>query len=483
MRLATLCWLLGTVWSALGLLMAAPLLVALGRGEAWAPFAVAMAVALGAGAGMILAARGRHRGLDHRSAFLTVAAAWTSACALGSIPFRLHPDVALTGVDAWFESVSGFTTTGATVLSGLDHLPRSLLLWRSLCQWLGGMGIVVFGVALLPLLGVGGMALYKAEAPGPTKDKLSPRIAETARLLWALYLGLSVAAAVAYGLAGMPAFHAVCHAMTTIATGGFSTHDASLGFYDSSAVHVVAILGMLVGGTSFAILHRALTGDVRWSDQPELRTYVGLFLVAMALITADLLVNRADDFASVAESLQHAAFQVASVLSSTGYSTRDWDTWSAPSRVTLFLLFFVGGMAGSTAGGVKVIRVLLLVRLAFAQFFRLVHPHAFSVIRLGGRTVSDDILLSSIGFVGMWIMLVGAGAALLSLNGLDALSSLAAAAVALGNVGPGLGDVAPSRTYAPLTSAAKLILTALMVLGRLEIYALLILLTPGFWRR
>ena len=483
MKIKTVGWLIGAAWAGLAGVFAAPLLLALARAEPWQPFAIAAALAA-AGGGLLLGLlRGAERSLDQRSAFLAVTAILLSVCALGAVPFATWPEPRLSLVDALFEATSGFTTTGATVLAGLDDLPRSLLLWRSIMQWLGGMGMVIFGIALLPLLGVGGMQIYRGEAPGPSKDQMVPRIAETARLLGLLYLGITVVAGALFRVTGMNLFDAICHAMTSIATGGFSTHDASLGHFDSGAIQVVAIAAMLAGGTSFAILRRALAGGVVWSEHPELRAYLGFFLLATALIALDLALNRDGSFASFASVLEHAAFQSASILSTTGYATRDWGEWPGLSQVTLFSLFFVGAMAGSSGGGIKVVRIVLLARLAFAQFYRLLHPHAFSVVRIGSRTVDDAIVVSSLGFIGLWFLLLALGTAVISWHGSEIFSSVSAAAATLGNVGPGFGQVAPGHTFASFETGPKLMMIALMVLGRLEIYTVLIVLTPAFWRR
>ena len=455
MKIETVGWLLGVAWVGLAGLLLVPLGWALARAEPWLPFGIAAAGSAAIGAALLSRLHDAERTLDHRSALLAVSCIWLSMCGAGAVPFALYETPAFSLVDALFESTSGFTTTGATVISGLDTLPQSLLLWRSIMQWLGGMGMVILGVAILPLLGVGGMQLYKDEAPGPNKDQMTPRIAETARLLWLLYLGLSgVAAALFFG-AGMSGFDALCHAMTAISTGGFSTHDASFGHFDSGSIRWVAIGVMVVGGTSFAVLHRGLTGGLRWSEQPELRAYVGILGLAAALITVDLLTSRSQEFATLPEALEHAAFQATSIMTGSGFATHDYAGWPGLSLVTLFGLLLVGGMAGSTTGGVKVIRVLLLARLAMAQFFRLLHPRAVNLVRLGDRTVEDEILMSSLGFLGMWLLLLVAGALLLSLWGADLVSSFSAAAASLGNVGPGFGEVGPGRTYAQLASAGQ----------------------------
>jgi trk system potassium uptake protein TrkH len=345
------------------------------------------------------------------------------------------------------------------------------------------MAMILLGVAVLPLLAVGGMQIYRAETPGPTQDKITTRISETARFLWGLYVGLTVALGVLYAVCGMGIFDAVCHAMTTLATGGFSTHDASFGHFDSGAILLVAIAGMLLGGTSFVLLHRSLTGGVRWSEQTELRTYVGFFALATALVSADLLAEGGRTFRSLADLILHAGFQVASILTTTGYTSHDYELWPALSRGVLFALFLVGGMAGSTAGGVKVIRIALLARLAFSQFFRLLHPHAVSVVSLGRGAVNDEVLASAAGFVMLWIGMLGAGTGVLALLGNDFFVSLGVALASLGNVGTGFGEIGASETYASFGASSKLVLAALMFLGRLEIYTVLIILTPGFWRR
>ena len=479
----TILWLVGVVLGVLALAQTPSLILALLLGEPWQPFACSVGAGAGLTAVIWLSVRGKEHALDHRSAFLAVTLCWLSACVLGTVPFVLHPDLDLSWVDAFSESTSGFTTTGATVLSGLDALPRSVLLWRNVSQWLGGMGMVLLGVAVFPILGLGGMQLFKAESPGPTKDKLAPRIADTAKLLWVLYLGLTVACAGLLYTGGMSIFDAVCHSMSTIATGGFSTHDASLGYYDSPYIHLLTSVFMLLGGMSFAVLHRAMTQGIRWSDSPELRTYLGIFTAAALVILLDLRLGRPEEFSSWGVALEHSIFQAASILTSTGFTTRDFDLWPATSHAVLFGLFFIGGMAGSTAGGVKVIRVLLLMRLAIGQFFRLVHPHGFGAIKLGGRVVENQVVIGVLGFFAMWFIILGLGTTVLCALGADLYTGLTAAAVSLANIGPGLGEVGPSKTYAAFEPTAKLVLSALMILGRLEIYTALVILTPSFWRR
>jgi trk system potassium uptake protein TrkH len=482
MNTRTVLWVVGLVWTAVAVAQLPSLAWALWAGEPWIGFAVSCGVGLSVGGTIVFAMRHMEHALDHRSAFLAVTSAWVSACVLGAVPF--HLGLGTSAIDAFFESSSGFTTTGATVLAGLDDLPRSILFWRAMTHWLGGMGMVLLGVAIFPVLGLGGMQLFKAEAPGPTKDKLTPRIAETAKILWVLYLGLTVASFTALWLGGMTPFDAICHAFSTVATGGFSTHDASAGHYASSSFILLSMtFFMIAGGTSFAILHRALTQTVSWRDSPQLRAYYGIFAAAALVMAWNLRAEMPEQFTSWPDALQHALFQSAAILTTTGLTSSDFDTWPFLSHAVLFTLFFVGGMAGSTAGGVKVVRVLIVVRLAMAQFVQLVHPRSYGVIKLGERTVDDQIILGVMSFLALWVMAIGVGALILASLGSDLDTSLTAAAVALGNIGPGFGAVGPSQTYAPFAPTAKLTLIALMILGRLEIYTVLVILTPAFWRR
>ena len=483
MNVRTILWLAGLVLAIVAVAQVPSLAVALVLGEPWRSFALSVAFGLALAALLMVPVRRETLALNHRSAFIAVTVSWVTACAFGALVFLDHPTLALSPLDAFFESASGFTTTGATVLTGLDRLPRSVLLWRSITQWLGGMGVVLLGIAVLPVLGLGGMQLYKAEAPGPTKDKLTPRIAETAKILWVLYLGLTVADAGLLYLGGLTPFDAICHAMTTVSTAGFSTHDASFGYWDSGFIHLTTAVFMLVGGMSFVVLHRALTQGIPWGTNPELRVYLGIFAVAALLLSVDLRVRMPEVYGTAAEALQHGVFQAASILTTTGFTTQDFDRWPPFSHAILLGLFFCGGMAGSTCGGIKVVRILVMLRVAFAQFFSLVHPRGYGAIKLGERTVEEDVIRSILGFIGMWILLLGAGTALISLFGSDLLTSFAAAAATLANIGPGFGDVGPSKTYAAFAPGAKSVMIVLMILGRLEIYTALVILSPGFWRR
>jgi len=483
MNLVMALWVVGIVVGAVALAQLPCLVLALASGEPWLPFVLSVAVGMAIWITSTLMARRQSSVLDHRSAFIAVSLGWISACLIGALPFTWHPALRLSLLDAFFEAASGFTTTGATVLSGLDQMPHSVLLWRSLTHWLGGMGMVLLGIAVLPVLGVGGMQLFKAESPGPTKDKLTPRIAETAKVLWTLYVGLTIANVVLLMVGGMELFDAICHAMATVSTGGFSTHDASLAHYDSPPITLVTSAFMLLGGSSFVVLHRGLTGGLRWSQNVELRTYVGIFIAAALVISADLWLNQREAFPTFGSAAEHAIFQTASILTTTGFVTRDFGLWPFLSTALLLGLCFVGGMAGSTGGGIKVIRLVLMVKLAFSQFFRLVHPRGVLSLKLGDRTIEDQIVLGVLGFIAMWLLLLAVGTVLLAWLGADLLTAGSAAAVTLGNIGPGFGNVGPSHTFAAFDPLSKLLMSILMILGRLEVFAVLVIFTPGFWRQ
>ena len=445
----------------------------------WPVFAVSMLAAAGLGAVFWLSNLHQRSELTGRDGFVVVALFWAVLGGVGALPFLLGLELNLT--DAVFESISGFTTTGATVIVGLDQLPPSILYHRQQIQWLGGMGIIVLAVAILPILGVGGMQLYRAEASGVTKhEKLTPRIMETARALWIIYVILTVACASAYLAAGMDWFDAIGHAFTTIATGGFSTHDASIGYFNSAAIESIAVFFMLAGGINFAVHFIAwrrleLT---RYAADPEFKAYAVIFLGATILVAGTLFWFGV--YGDHWHSLRYAAFQVASIFTSTGYGTATFAEW--PSYLPLFLVIvsFTGGCAGSTAGGIKVVRVVLLAKLGLQQLFHLAHPRAISVVKLGQRPVPGNVVLSVLGF---YVLYVGTALLLTVANmaaGLDLESALGVTVATINLLGPGLGDVAV--TFATVDSTVKWLGVVGMLAGRLEIFTLLILLLPAFWK-
>jgi trk system potassium uptake protein TrkH len=477
--IGSVAWLLGLVLALVGGALLVPLATALALSEPALPFAASAAATLTIAAALLAAFRRADRSLDHRQGFLAVTLIWVSVCMVSGVPYSLHPALDMTAIDGFFESASGYTTTGATVITSLDVAPRSVLLWRAITHWIGGMGMVLLGVAILPLLGVGGMQLFRAEG---RSEKLTPRIAATARLLWLVYVGVTCADALLLWVGGMTPFDAICHAMSTLATGGFSTRNASIGHWDSGFLDVTTTFFMLVGGTSFALLHRALTGSPGWAKDPEFRAYVGVFLLATLVITVDLRSGRPEEYASAGEALRHAAFSVATLLSSTGLVTDDFDRWPEVSRVILFALLYSGAMSGSTSGGVKVIRYLLLARVAASRIRALVHPRSIDTVKLGARTVPGEVILSTLGFVGMYYVLLAVATIVLCGYGHDLVTSASAAAASFANIGPGLGVAGPANTFDFFEPGAKLMLALLMILGRLEIYTVLVLFTAVYWR-
>lgn len=422
----------------------------------------------------------RDRGeLSVRGGFLVVSLFWIILGVVGALPFILGLHLNVT--DAVFESVSGFTTTGATVVSGLDHLPRSILYHRQQIQWLGGMGIVVLAVAVLPLLGVGGMQLYRAEVSGVTKDeKMTPRITETARALWFIYVALTVLCALAFWWAGMRPFDAIGHAFTTVATGGFSTHDASIGYYRSVAVESVAIVFMLAGGVNFTIHFLAWRRRdiwLYWKDI-EVRGYLLIFFVVTILVAITLYTSGL--YPQVGSALRYAAFQVASILTSTGYGTDTFAHWPLHLPLLLVILSFTGGCAGSTAGGIKVMRILLLAKLGLRQLFLLAHPRAVSVVKFGQRAISEQVLFSVWGFYVLYIVSTLLLTVAMMATGLSLETAFGAVVATINLLGPGLGEVATDFTT--MSDTVKWLGVFGMLVGRLEVFTLLILFLPSYWR-
>ncbi|PSL13659.1 trk system potassium uptake protein TrkH [Marinobacterium halophilum] len=419
--------------------------------------------------------------LSIRDGFLVTVLFWTVLGVFGSLPLMLSEQPGLSAVDAVFESVSGLTTTGATVMTGLDSLPHSILYYRQQLQWLGGMGIIVLAVAILPMLGIGGMQLYRAETPGPVKDnKLTPRITETAKALWYIYLSLTVACALAYWLAGMSLFDAIGHSFSTVAIGGFSTHDASIGYFDSAAIEAIGIFFMVVAGINFALhffawRHHTL---MHYLQDSEVRFYLSL-LGLITLLTLFVLVMT-ETYPAV-ESLRKAAFMVVSVATTTGFATADFAHWPAMLPFMLFVLAFVGGCASSTAGGMKAIRVLLILKQGYREILRLIHPNAVIPVKLGQRPIPDRILQAVWGFFSVYLIVFVVMLIALLATGLDQVTAWSAVGATLNNLGPGLGDVAAH--YGDLNPTAKWILCLAMLLGRLEVFTMLVLFTPAFWRR
>ena len=419
--------------------------------------------------------------LSFREGFAVVTFGWAIFACFGALPYLLSGAIA-SPLDAVFETMSGFTTTGSTILTDIEALPKSLLFWRALTHWLGGMGIIVLSLAILPMLGVGGMQLFKAEVPGPTADRLKPRIQDTAKMLWGVYFLLTVAEVVLLMFGDMSFFDAVCHAFATLATGGFSTRNASVAAYDSAYIDGVITLFMILAGANFALHFQLLRGravDVLRNE--ELRVYLAIVGVATALL---MLFNwNADIYHGFGANLRYSVFQVASIMTTTGFGTADFELWPVINQYLLVLLMFVGGCAGSTGGGMKVARILLLFKHAQSQLFRLIHPRAVRLVKLGNRPVDKEVLQSILGFFALYIGIFVFSSVLVAATGTDLVTSGTAVIACLSNIGPGLGNVGPVDNFALIPAFGKFVLIFCMLMGRLELFTVLVLFFPSFWRK
>lgn len=441
------------------------------------------AITLITGIVLWLPVKNRKRELRLRDGFVIVVLFWSVLGLFGAIPLYLSPQPSVSLTDAIFEAISGLTTTGATVLTGLDTLPKSILYYRQQLQWLGGMGIIILAVAILPMLGIGGMQLYRAEMPGPVKEnRLTPRITETAKALWYIYLTLTIACGIAYWLAGMDVFDAIAHSFSTVAIGGFSTHDASMGhFISTPLVEIVAIVFMLLSGVNFA-LHftawRSRNIAIYFADS-EFKAYATILIGVGIIASAYLLYMQV--FVSPERALLHGFFQAVSIGTTTGFTTHEYHNWPGFLPVMLLFTSFVGACAASTGGGMKVIRFLLLVKQGFREIQRVIHPNAIITIKVGGKPLPDRVINAVWGFFSAYVAVFVFILLLLMLTGMDQITAFSATAACINNLGPGLNEV--GANYANIEPIAKWILCVAMLLGRLEIFTLLVLLTPSFWRR
>jgi len=472
--------ILGMMSAFFGVALAVPCLFAVVTRDASARgLGTALAIALGIAAILLATTpRGRHE-VSHREGFLIVTLTWCLAIFLGGLPY-LFTGIATSVTDALFEATSGFTTTGSTILSGLDTLPHPILLWRAITQWLGGMGMILLSIAVLPLLGVGGMQLFKAEAPGPVADKIRPRVKDTAARLWGIYTLFTLTETLALLLLGLSPFDALCHSLTTLPGGGFSTHDASIAYFHSAGVDAVVSLFMIVGGINFVLYFRILAGG--WRDIPresELKFFALLFAGAC---TATILSLRIATYGDWGSAIRYGVFQVASCISTTGFATADYEMWPHLPQVLLITLMMTGAMAGSTSGAIKNMRVLLLFKQGYQQLRLLIHPHAVSQVRMSGRVVAPEIIHAIWGFFFLYLAIFAIASMALAALGLDLVTATTAVVTAMGNCGPGLGAIGPTETFELLPAAAKWTLCVCMVLGRLELYTVLVLFLPEYWR-
>jgi len=448
----------------------------------WQPFADAFLALLAIGALVWWPVRKRIRELRVRDGFLVVALFWAVLGVAGAVPLLLSQEVQMSVTDAVFEAVSGFTTTGATVLTGLDDMPPSLLYYRNQIEWFGGIGIVVLAVALLPMLGVGGMQLLRAETPGPVKDtKLTPRITETAKVLWLIYVGLTAACAAAFWLAGMTPFDAITHSFSTVSTGGHSTHDASIGYFNNIAIELIAVIFMFVGGVNFSLHFLAWRQRhfINYFRDPEFKAYVWLLVVSTLLYATVLCLTR--KFEDPGTALRVSLFQAVSMQTSSGFVTDNFSHWPGALPVLMMLSTFIGGCAGSTSGGMKVVRWLLMWKQGQREVTQLVHPSAEVPVKLGRKAIDKRVIDAVWGFFAVYVASYGALMVLLIAVGEDQITAFSAIAACINNTGTGLGEVASN--FKTLNDPGKWICVLAMLLGRLEVFPLLVLISPTFWRR
>lgn len=468
----------------LGLLMLVPVIISViyNENDVWA-FIISALITTSFGFILETATKPpeRIKEIQRKEGFLIAALFWFAASIFGAIPYLIygvfnHP------VDAWFESVAGFTTTGATVLTDLEVVPYGMLFWRSFSQWLGGMGIIVLGIAILPRLAVGGMQLMGLEAPGPTTEKITPRIAETAKKLWGVYLLLSFLLIVFLLFAGMPIFDSVLQSFSTMSTGGFSPNSLSVGFYNSSIIDVIITIFMFIAGMNFVLLYWSLRGDFkRLTRNSELKYYFFLNLSVILIVSFELWSTIYPNFF---EALRYGSFQVISISTGSGFSTANFDLWPSFSKWFLLMLMFFGGCAGSTTGSIKIIRIMVLFKKGYQELHKIIYPHAIVPIRVNAKPISPEIVSSITSFflIYLFIFLIST-LIVMAAEDLPIITAISACAASIGNVGPGLGEVGPAGNYANLSIFTKIVLSFLMLIGRLELFTILVIFTPAFWRR
>ncbi len=472
--------ILATVISAF---MSIPAAIALYSGETKPAFAFISVILTTVFISSIILLSGKNWQISRistRESFMMVFLSWGLASFLGSLPFYISGEIP-SFVDAFFETTSGFTTTGATILTSIENLPSSLLFWRSLTHWLGGMGIIVLTIAILPVLGIGGLQLLKAEAPGPTVDKITPRVAQTAKALWFIYMGMTAAQVILLRFAGMNYFDAFTHTFGTLATGGFSPKSASAGHYNSAQIDGIITFFMILAGINFTIHYRLLTGKTKSIlKNTEIKVYLSILAVATLFLTANLYKGV---YETIPEAFRYGSFQAASIMTTTGYGTADFAKWPVFSQAILFTLMFFGACSGSTGGGMKIIRLVTLFKIGINEMKYLLHPKAVFPLRIDGKIIKKDMGYSVAAFFFLYIFMLLLTALVCASSGVDILTSFATALATVGNIGPGFGRIGPSHDYAFYADHVKGFLSFAMIVGRLEVYTVLVIFTRSFWRK
>lgn len=482
MNVRVISHFIGIVLILISLFMLLPVAVSLiYRQSDTMPLIQSFVVTLLAGSILYLTAgRYKREEIRHREALIVVTLTWVVTSLFGSLPFLLSGTFD-SFTDAYFESIAGFTTTGSSVLIDIEAVPRGVLFWRSLMQWIGGMGIIVFALAILPILGTGGMQLFKAEVPEISVDKLRPRILDTAKALWLIYLILTMADAVLVMAAGMSVYDAVCHAFTTMATGGFSTKNASIGHFQSPSIEYITSLFMFLAGINYSLHFFVFKGKLSrlWANN-EFRFYLFITALATLLITVSIWKSSYDSFA---DSFRYALFQVVSLMTTTGYATANFELWTPFAQIILVMVMFFGGMIGSTGGGIKQVRILLMIKQGYREMYQLIHPRAVTTVKLDDKFLDKEILGSIWGLVFLFLGVCVIASVGMAATGLDIVTSATTVISAMCNVGPALGDAGPAENFASISVIGKWILVFCMLTGRLEVYTVLILLVPHFWKK
>ncbi|MFW5822181.1 MAG: TrkH family potassium uptake protein [Tangfeifania sp.] len=442
-------------------------------------FLISAGINVALGGLIVYLTRKANRDIGRKEGYIIVSSVWIVFSFFGSLPYVISGAIP-NFTNAFFETISGFTTTGSSILDDIESLPHGILFWRSITQWLGGMGIIVLSLAILPVFGIGGMQLYTAEVPGPTPDKISPRIRQTAKTLWVIYLGFTVTETLLLWVGGMSVFDAVCHSFTTMATGGFSTKQESIAHWSSPFIHYVIVVFMFFAGTNFTLSYLAIQGKFKRVLKDEELKYYGLFiLVFTAIVFTGLLITSQT---GVEKSFRDALFQVVSIITTTGYATADYLSWSPILTIVIFVLFFFGGSAGSTGGGMKIMRIVLLLKNSYYELRRMVHPQAIIPVKFNNHSVDAKIVTNVLAFFMFYFAIFGASTVIFTLIEPDMESAMGAVATSLGNIGPGLGNVGPDENFLHVKPLGKWFLSFLMLLGRLELFTVLILFSPSFWK-
>ena len=444
-----------------------------------AAFIISAVINVGLGGTIVLLTKNAEKTIGKKEGFIIVSSVWIVFSFFGSLPYVISGAIP-NFTNAFFETISGFTTTGSSVLNDIEALPHGILFWRSITQWLGGMGIIVLSLAILPVFGIGGMQLYMAEVPGPTPDKISPRIRQTAKTLWVIYLGFTVAETVLLWIGGMTFFDAVCHSFTTMATGGFSTKQASIAYWSSPFIQYVIVIFMFFAGTNFTISYLMLKGKFKTAFKDEEFRYYGFFVLFFTL-----LISIGIYFSSslgIEQAFRDSLFQVVSIITTTGYATADYLQWTPVLTVLIFAVFFFGGSAGSTGGGIKIMRIVLLIKNSYYELRRMLHPHAIIPVRFNNHSVDAKIITNVLAFFMLYFIIFGFSVIIFSFMEPDLESAMGAVATSLGNIGPGLGNVGPAENFYHVKPLGKWFLSFLMLLGRLELFTVLVLFSPTFWK-